>query len=466
MSAARLAAAALLLLLAATATTSAQPAAPTPTPEPKAPSPDRVDAPAPAPAPVDPTAATPADLGWPADTTTVEVTAGAAHVLDAPIRKGKPLGKIMRGTRTGLLGVKRGDRRCKFWVELAPRGWLCATRVAPTTAPPGGEVFPIVAAGEILPGTYYDVGPDGAWAYADKTAARESTEVKELIPGTMLVSRGRVRIDGRVYLDTNKGLVEATQLRGMRPSQWVGLDLRATPITGWPIGLTVGKRRGDVVIVRAAADKKAAEVRRIERRTQVAVAEEVPGWVRIGDGEWLARADVRVITPQPVPDGVPADAQWIDVDLDEQTLIAYQGATPQYLTLVSTGIRRGATPAGLYRIRAKASTTRMAAEADEAKLYDVSAVPWAMRFKAGLYLHAAYWHDAFGVRRSHGCVNLSPRDARALYEWATPVQPPGWSEVEVELPAGVVVRIRDSKKPNPAWFNYARERKQAKPIDP
>ena len=100
----------------------------------------------------------------------------------------------------------------------------------------------------------------------------------------------------------------------------------------------------------------------------------------------------------------------------------------------------------------------MAAEADEAKLYDVSAVPWAMRFKAGLYLHAAYWHDAFGVRRSHGCVNLSPRDARALYEWATPALPPGWSEVEVPLDQALVVRIRDAAHPDPPWFDYATER--------
>ncbi|MCS6911273.1 MAG: L,D-transpeptidase, partial [Anaerolineales bacterium] len=32
--------------------------------------------------------------------------------------------------------------------------------------------------------------------------------------------------------------------------------------------------------------------------------------------------------------------------------------------------------------------------------------------------HGQYWHDGLGYKRSHGCVNLSPLDARWLYNWA------------------------------------------------
>jgi hypothetical protein len=35
-----------------------------------------------------------------------------------------------------------------------------------------------------------------------------------------------------------------------------------------------------------------------------------------------------------------------------------------------------------------------------------------------LGFHGAYWHDDFGSPVSHGCINLSPADARWLYEWA------------------------------------------------
>jgi len=33
-------------------------------------------------------------------------------------------------------------------------------------------------------------------------------------------------------------------------------------------------------------------------------------------------------------------------------------------------------------------------------------------------LHGAYWHDNFGQRMSHGCVNLPPSEAKWLYEWS------------------------------------------------
>ncbi|MBC7171427.1 MAG: L,D-transpeptidase, partial [Polyangiaceae bacterium] len=58
-------------------------------------------------------------------------------------------------------------------------------------------------------------------------------------------------------------------------------------------------------------------------------------------------------------------------------------------------------------------------------------------------LHAAFWHDAFGERRSHGCVNLSPSDARYIFEFTQPALPPGW---EALLPGdrerATVVRVR------------------------
>jgi lipoprotein-anchoring transpeptidase ErfK/SrfK len=41
-----------------------------------------------------------------------------------------------------------------------------------------------------------------------------------------------------------------------------------------------------------------------------------------------------------------------------------------------------------------------------------------MYFDDEIALHGAYWHDGFGFRRSHGCVNMSVTDAHWLYEWA------------------------------------------------
>ena len=92
--------------------------------------------------------------------------------------------------------------------------------------------------------------------------------------------------------------------------------------------------------------------------------------------------------------------------------------------------------------------------------YSVATVPWTQFYspERGLALHAAYWHDRFGVPRSHGCINLSPIDARWLYFWSEPVVPAGWTMTAgvMESP-GSVVRVRSKDDPNPQWKGYAKK---------
>jgi hypothetical protein len=52
-----------------------------------------------------------------------------------------------------------------------------------------------------------------------------------------------------------------------------------------------------------------------------------------------------------------------------------------------------------------------------------------MYFQLAFALHSAFWHDGFGRPRSHGCVNLSPHDARWLFQWAGPRLPEGWHAI-------------------------------------
>jgi hypothetical protein len=74
-----------------------------------------------------------------------------------------------------------------------------------------------------------------------------------------------------------------------------------------------------------------------------------------------------------------------------------------------------------------------------------------------LFIHTAYWHDAFGNTVSHGCVNVSPKDARFLFDWIEPRLPDGWSEIEVPFGQGSWVRVRDRNSPEPAPHDYAAE---------
>ncbi|WP_420829511.1 L,D-transpeptidase [Nannocystis pusilla] len=84
-----------------------------------------------------------------------------------------------------------------------------------------------------------------------------------------------------------------------------------------------------------------------------------------------------------------------------------------------------------------------------------------MLFQGHNALHGAYWHDQFGKRRSHGCVNLAPLDARWLFEWVSPALPAGWTGyLPADLERSVVVHVRDSSlPPDQAFF-------QERPIGP
>ncbi len=46
-----------------------------------------------------------------------------------------------------------------------------------------------------------------------------------------------------------------------------------------------------------------------------------------------------------------------------------------------------------------------------------------MYFDNGISLHGTYWHDLFGYRQSHGCVNLTISDARYLFDWTGKAPP-------------------------------------------
>ncbi len=123
-------------------------------------------------------------------------------------------------------------------------------------------------------------------------------------------------------------------------------------------------------------------------------------------------------TPVPPPPGYGANGEkWIDINLSTQRITAYEGSTPVYTALVSTGIARYPTVVGTFKIYAKYLSTRMTGGSG-ADYYDLPNVPHTMYFYRGYAIHGAYWHNNFGTPMSHGCVNLSLPDAEWFYNWA------------------------------------------------
>lgn len=77
--------------------------------------------------------------------------------------------------------------------------------------------------------------------------------------------------------------------------------------------------------------------------------------------------------------------------------------------------------------------------------FELRDVPWIQYFASGYALHGAYWHDVFGIPRSHGCVNLSPIDARVVFNWTDPPVPEGWHGINVgtDMGEGTSVIVRE-----------------------
>jgi len=149
-------------------------------------------------------------------------------------------------------------------------------------------------------------------------------------------------------------------------------------------------------------------------------------------GFWVRMMDLKLARPQP-PADLHADEKWVDVDLTRQTLVAFEGTRPVFATLISSGRRNPQdkekdfpTPTGTFHIKEKHVTTTMDGDVASDGPYSIEDVPWVMYFQGSYALHGAFWHDAFGRMRSHGCVNMAPEDARTLFAWADPQVPPGW----------------------------------------
>lgn len=112
--------------------------------------------------------------------------------------------------------------------------------------------------------------------------------------------------------------------------------------------------------------------------------------------------------------------KWIEVNLETQTLTAWNGSEVYMQFPISSGLWYP-TPPGTYTIYWKLRYTRMTGGNKAwGTFYDLPNVPDTMYFYQGYGIHGAYWHHNFGHPMSHGCVNEPLVKAHELFEWAGP----------------------------------------------
>jgi hypothetical protein len=236
----------------------------------------------------------------------------------------------------------------------------------------------------------------------------------------------------------------------MKPSRFRGRDLIDDPVDEAKTLAWVVDWPGAALL--AEPDEEAKRVGHAKFQTTIYIEPGEPVkrrrdkfWRVAGEKEaWVDGKEIRRWNRRAPPEGIGEDEIWLDVELNQHTLTIYAGQTPQYVTVVASGSHKNPTPTGIFRIQVKQSYGNMRSLPTETEeTYYVEAVPWVMYFRGRYALHGTFWHNRFGYRLSHGCVNLAPLDAAKVYAVISPDPLPGWSSAYEHVDElGTTIRIR------------------------
>ncbi|NDJ77082.1 MAG: L,D-transpeptidase, partial [Chloroflexi bacterium] len=213
----------------------------------------------------------------------------------------------------------------------------------------------------------------------------------------------------------------------IRPGRWVDLDITRSAQPSTFTGVTINGLDMPFawVLWPHCATTAPAGVRscegpgQLERFQLVNVYATVNvrgwNWYLIGPGIWTNQQNLSIVFPN-APAQFPG--RWVAVNTYEQNLVAYNGGAPVMATLVSSGVddERYETDDGTYSVRLMIENGPMDGFEGSDEFYSLDQVPYAVYFNGLVSLHGTYWHDSFGYRHSHGCVNLTISDAKWLYE--------------------------------------------------
>lgn len=109
-----------------------------------------------------------------------------------------------------------------------------------------------------------------------------------------------------------------------------------------------------------------------------------------------------------------SEERWIEVNISEQRLTAWEGNTPVSSVTVSTGRADEPTLPGVFAIQTKQEKAWM-----QGDNYEIPNVPYTMFYSGNYAIHGTYWHHNFGTPVSNGCVNVPVDQAAWLFNWAS-----------------------------------------------
>ncbi len=357
----------------------------------------------------------------------VEVISDGAPVMLEPSNESRRRGTVGAGTRLGFTRRVFGEG-CStgVWYETSDQLFICEANVQPSPALPGPRLADPAGGSSRLPQRYAFVRVDGTRAYAHPSDYFANDYVEALGKGFGIVVTGEQVYRGVEFIRTRRYLwVERGSVHFVDGSPFTGVKLGP----GQPLDIAWVSSRPAKVRERP----QGRVVKRLDRRAVVRIEATKGAWAKLAGGGWIKTAELARAELVEPPQGVGPIDRWIDIDVERQVLVAYEGTTAMFATLVSTGknTKQSETPLGVFQIWVKLAYSDMddIERTDIAKNYSIQDVPWVQFFKDSYGFHAAFWHDDFGQRRSHGCINLSPADARYLFQFTQPILPPGWNAI-------------------------------------
>jgi hypothetical protein len=382
----------------------------------------------------------------PTDVASVEITEKDEPLYVRPGEHTARRGSAMQGARLPLFAAVHAAGCRGRWLMVGPLAWVCEDRVSLSrsapVAPGPPEQFP-----DGLPFRYHFVGRNGSLGYRTLATAEETAPDVELEPGFAVAVLHVANKGGDPFGFTNKGVW--LPMRDLGPAR--ALPFQGAELADGKLGVAWVYESHADVYDKPGGQKRHDEVHPQWERLDVRETVERGGrrWFRISERSWVSDHDVRAPTQAPPPPGLRPGERWIDVDIQNQVLTAYEGERPVFATLVSTGKGKGksilATPVGVHHVWVKLRSSDMdnLEDEDASRYYAIQDVPWVMFFQKGYGLHGTFWHRSFGKVRSHGCVNLTPVDAQRLFHWTGPKLPAGWNAVlPTEYDPGTLVRVR------------------------
>jgi L,D-transpeptidase catalytic domain len=368
-----------------------------------------------------------------------------ASVYTEPSYKSPLYGVVEKGTRFPVIKHLK-NKKCHrgYFIKVAHNQYVCTKRLIPSLSFPGGKQIPELKGNNILPTTLKWIKINNTPLFTNRINALEKKPAFLLPRGAIVAYRNRYTIvktniynytseDFLIKRDSTKTLQNFSKFHGKTKFS-----------TKYIPAIVVSKRGAFVYKLNPFS-----RVKVLKRYTWINL---IPKKIRsfnnsryfqLDNGLWISEITIKrfFFSKKPRILTKPHE-KWIEVVISQQTMVTYKGDIPQFITLVSTAKKGYETPVGVFRIFHKRGIQNLGRKNGKKWRYKLEAVPWLQFFKGVMAIHTSYWHDDFGQINSKGCVEVSPIDAKILYEWTSPHVLKGFlTAAQNKYNIGTVIRI-------------------------